>query len=169
MLHLLCYCCYLFILFVKWILKDFYEFQRRETLATNRIVENNKKKHPHSQDIRAKRWGTDEQTLKIIREELGEIVEKSDLDWTYRIGTFKEDKNKCRPITVKFSRYNVCVTKSSWIRKKNKGKGYSITETLTALRMKKFTEAHNSFGFTNVWTQDGKILCKKDNRINVFF
>ena len=41
---------------------------------------------------------TNEQTLKVIREELGEVVQKSDLDRTHRIGTFKVDKNKCRPI-----------------------------------------------------------------------
>ena len=60
----------------------------------------------------------------------------------------------------------MCLTKSSKIRKKNKG--YSITESLAALRMKKRTEARNSFGFTMVWTQDGKILCREDNRIKVF-
>ena len=38
------YCCYLFILLTKWILQNSYEIQRRETLATNRIVDNNKKK-----------------------------------------------------------------------------------------------------------------------------
>ena len=50
-LYILFYCCYLFIyyvvidfiLLIKWILQNFYEFQRRETLATNQIVENNKK------------------------------------------------------------------------------------------------------------------------------
>ena len=35
----------------------------------------------------------DEQALKIIRE-VGETVEKSDLDRTHRTGAFKEDKNK---------------------------------------------------------------------------
>ena len=60
------------------------------------------------------------------------------------------------------------VTKSSRIRKNIKGKGYSITESLTALRIKKLTEACNSFGTTNVSTQDGKILCEEDNRIKVF-
>ena len=53
--------------------------------------------------------------------------------------------------------------------KKFKDKSYSITESLRDLRMKKLPEARNSFGFTNVWTQDGKILCKEDNRIKVFF
>ena len=33
---------------------------------------------------------TDKQTFKIIREELGETVEKCDLDRAHRIGTFKE-------------------------------------------------------------------------------
>ena len=45
-------------------------------------------------------------------------------------------------------------------KKKLEGKCYSITESLTALRMEKLTEACNSFGFTNVWTRDGKILHK---------
>ena len=35
--------------------------------------------------------------------------------------------------------------------------------------MKKLTETRNSFGFTNVWTQGEKILCKKDNMITTFF
>ena len=108
---------------------------------------------------------TDEQALKIIREELGETVEKSDLDRTHRTGAFKEDKSKCRTIIVKFSKYNV----RDKNKKKLKGKGYLITESLTAMRMKKLTEAHNSFGFTNVWTQDEKILGKDNNRIKVFF
>lgn len=35
-------------------------------------------------------------------EELGETVKKSYLDRTHIIGAFKEEKNKCRPIMVKF-------------------------------------------------------------------
>ena len=216
-----------FILLIKWILQNFYEFQRRETLATNQIVENNKKagegsleenpevdsvfttsmdspeclqilfnclqnveksvKEIHemqektqSSQIKGKSQlkefseavefitkkfdqyeaerkekekiindlqgkvsemsnelevlknsldrqqqysrrncvlihgiseqkgeDTDEQALKIIREELGETVEKSDFDRTHRIGAFKVDKSKCRPTIVKFSRYDV--------------------------------------------------------------
>ena len=69
---------------------------------------------------------TDEQALKIIREELGETVDKSDLDRAHRIGTFKEDKSKCRSIIVKFSRYNVR-EKVFKNKKKLKGIGYSIT------------------------------------------
>ena len=54
-----------------------------------------------------KREDTDGQALKIVREELGETVEKSNLDQTHRIGAFKVDKSKCRPTIVKFSRYDV--------------------------------------------------------------
>ena len=36
----------------------------------------------------------DEQVLKIIRKDLGEIVEV--------VGAFKQDKNKCKPIRVTF-------------------------------------------------------------------
>ena len=91
----------------------------------------------------------------------------TDLDRTNRIGAFKEDKNKCRPIIVRSSRYNVRDKVSKNI-KKLKDKGYSITESLTDLRMKNLCFC-NSFGFTNVWTQDEKILCKEDNRIKAFF
>ena len=38
----------------------------------------------------------DEQALKIIRKDLGEIVEV--------VGAFKQDKNKCKPIRVTFLR-----------------------------------------------------------------
>ena len=54
-------------------------------------------------------------------------------------------------------------------KKKLKGNGYSITESLTAMRIKKLPEARNSFGFTNAWAHDEKILCKEDSRIKVFF
>ena len=100
---------------------------------------------PHSWDTRA-----------IIRKELGGTVEISDLDLTHRIGAIKEYKSKCRPIIGKFSRYNVR-DKVFKKMKKFTGKGYSVTESLTAMRMKKLTEASNSFGFTNVRTQDEKI------------
>lgn len=35
--------------------------------------------------------------------------------------------------------------------------------------MEKLTEARKRFGFTNLWTQDEKILCKEDNTVKVFF
>ena len=108
---------------------------------------------------------TDEQTLKIFREELGETVEKSDLHPTHRIGAFKEDKSKCRPIIVKFSRYNVG-DKVFKNKKKLKGKGYSITESLTAMRMKKLTEARLLILSVGIFVSPSFLLiCRRINRV----
>ena len=63
--------------------------------------------HPHSRDIRATSEDTDEPAIKITREELWKTVEKSNFYRTDRIGAFKEDKNRCWPITVKSSQYKV--------------------------------------------------------------
>ena len=68
----------------------------------------------------------DEPAIKTTREELWKTVEKSNFHKTDGIGAFKEDKNRCRPITVKFSRYKV--RDKVFKNKKNlKGKGYSMT------------------------------------------
>ena len=39
-----------------------------------------------------------------------------------------------------------------------KDSGVLITESLTAVRMKKLIIARETFGFTNVWTVDGRIF-----------
>ena len=82
-------------------------------------------------------------------EKLGEEAEESDLYLTHRTGEFNEDRNNSRPIIAKFARY-MYVTKCLKIRKKLKGKGYSILGRFKTLKMKKFTEALNIFGFTKV-------------------
>ena len=43
-----------------------------------------------------------------------------------------------------------------------KGKGVSITESLTKDRMAKLNEARETYGFRNVWTSDGKIIFKNE-------
>ena len=48
------------------------------------------------------------------------------------------------------------------LKKRLKGKEISITESLTKTRMAKLNEARDVFGFTNVWTSDGRILYKQD-------
>ena len=44
-----------------------------------------------------------------------------------------------------------------------KGKGKSLTESLTAFRMQKLKNARDKHGFFNVWTVDGKIMFKKSD------
>ena len=39
-----------------------------------------------------------------------------------------------------------------------KGSGVSIMESLNEFRMKKLTNARETFSFRNVWTEDGRIF-----------
>ena len=70
---------------------------------------------------------------------------------------------------MKFARYN---TRNSIYRNKKllKGKGISVTETLTAKRFKMLEKARELHGFVNVWSQDGKIMFfdKTINKVNAF-
>ena len=103
---------------------------------------------------------TDEIVVKIITEKIGVEITKEDLDRSHRIGAKKENK-KTRPIIVKFARYNK--RKQVFVnRKKLKGSGHSVTESLTSLRMKKLNEAREIYGFTNVWSVDGRISYKEN-------
>ena len=70
---------------------------------------------------------------------------------------------------MKFVRYND--RKNVFNRKKKlKGKNISITESLTATRMKKLKEAREIYEFKTVWTSDGKILFKDGSgNIDLFY
>ena len=48
-------------------------------------------------------------------------------------------------------------------KKRLKSKNFSITESLTKLRMSKLRAARDEYDFWNVWTVDGKILYKVDD------
>ena len=56
-------------------------------------------------------------------------------------------------------------------KKRLKGKNMSITESLTKIRMSALKEARNNFGFSSIWTADGKILYKEegDAQTKVYF
>ena len=84
----------------------------------------------------------------------------NDLDRSHRIANHKT-KKKERLIIVKFVRYNLRhnIFKN---RKLLKGKGVSITESLTKDGMAKLNEARETYGFRNVWTSDGKIFFKDE-------
>ena len=52
-----------------------------------------------------------------------------------------------------------------------KGKNMSITKSLTKIRMSALKEARNKFGYSSVWTADGKIMYKEegDTKAKVYF
>ena len=110
---------------------------------------------------------TDDLCLATINELLELAATEADIERTHRIGKPKDVCQKSRPIIVKFVRYND--RKNVFNKKKKlKGKNISITQSLTATRVKKLKEAREIHSFKNVWTSDGEILFK-DGSGNVNF
>ena len=105
---------------------------------------------------------TDEVIINTLYEKLDLDITSWDLERTHRIGERKKTRGKTRPIIVKFVRYN---DRNRVFRNKKKLKGQkiSITESLTKIRMDKLRQAKETYGFTNVWTNDGKIFFKLDS------
>ena len=104
---------------------------------------------------------TDKLVLNIIKNDLEIDLTEVAIDRTHRIGDPKK-KKKLRPMIMKFVRYYD--QKEVFSKKKHlKGKGISITESLTSFRMKKLKEAQEKYGFKNVWTIDGPIMFKDAN------
>ena len=69
----------------------------------------------------------------------------------------QKNNGKLRPVIIKFVWYND--RKKAFSSKKLlKDSNVSITDSLTAFRMKKLTNARETFGFRNAWTVDGRIF-----------
>ena len=119
------------------------QYSRRNRLLIHGIAERNQE-------------NTDDLALEIFREKLDIELTQRDLDRTHRIGKNDKRSNRPRPVIVKFIRYND--RKKIFSKKKRlKNSGISITESLTKLRMSKLAKAREEFGFSNVWTVDGRI------------
>ena len=102
---------------------------------------------------------------------MGEEITIHDIDRTHRLGKRKLNNNVPRPITVKFTRYNVH-DRIFKIKKKLKGKTVSITESVTKRRVVELKKAREMHGFRNVWSQDVKILFSDvngRNKVKVFY
>ena len=69
---------------------------------------------------------------------------------------------------VKFIRYNV---RGRVFREKRKlkGTGKTITESLTTKRIGQLNDAREKFGFHNLWSYDAKILYKINNEVKVYY
>ena len=111
---------------------------------------------------------TDDIVINTVQDNMKITVSINDIDRTHRIG--KKVAGKTRPIIVKLARYNMR-SKIFLNKKRLKGKKISITESLTAKRMKILNEAREKIGFTSVWTSDGKILykCPTDSKGKVYY
>ena len=68
-------------------------------------------------------------------------------------------ESKRRPLRVKFISYND--RREIFNNKKRlKGTGVSITDSLTAEKMRQLKNARDQFGFNNGWSVDGRIVYK---------
>ena len=125
------------------------QYSRRNSLLVHEIAE-------EKEEI------TDEVIINTLNETLDLEIKLRDINRTHRIGELKKTRGKTRPIIVKFVRYN---DRNQVVRNKKKLKGQkiSITEKLMKIRMDKLKQAKETYGFTNVWTNDGKILFKSDS------
>ena len=110
----------------------------------------------------SKNENTDLLAMEAIETKMNIKITVNDIDRTQRIGKPKNN-GKSRPVIIKFVRYND--RKNTFSSKKLlKDSGVSITESLTACRMKKLklNNARETFGFRNVWTVDGRIFYSKN-------
>ena len=132
---------------------DLEQYSRRNCLVLHGIKE-------------SKDESTDQLAVQMFSEELAVDVKVEDLDRSHRLGKPRED-NKPRPIIVKFARYAVRSNVFS-NKKKLKGKNLLITESLTVYRMKLLDEARMKYGVRNVWTFDGRVMCRENNKVFVY-
>ena len=112
---------------------------------------------------------TGDLVLKTINEKLDAEITENEIDRSHRIGR-KKDGEKPRPIIVKLTRYNTR-KKVFASKRKLKGTGVTITESLSAKSMKQLNKTREEHGFTNVWNTNGKILFKRpnENKSNLFY
>ena len=101
---------------------------------------------------------TDNVVLNVIKEHLDVELSVKDVDRSHRIGK-SNSKSKRKLIIVKFINYND--RREIFNNKRRlKGTGVSISESLTTGRMRQLKIARDQFGFNNVWSIDGRIMYK---------
>ena len=121
------------------------QYSRRYCLLVHGIVEETVK-------------DADEKIINALQQSMDETIKTEDIDRSQRLGKPKSSKNaKPRSIIVKFVRYNTC-NRIYRNKKKFKGTGISVTESLTAERINMLEKAREEYTFNNVWSQDGKIM-----------
>ena len=103
-----------------------------------------------------KNGNTDVLDREVIGTKMDVKIRQNDIDKTHRIEETKNN-DKSRPVIIKFVRYNDR-QKIFSSKKLLKDSGVSITESWTAFRMKKLTNARDIFGFRNVWTVEERMF-----------
>ena len=113
---------------------------------------------------------TDEKILNTLQQSMDETIKPEDIDRSHRLGKSKSSKNaKPRSMIVKFMRY-IIRNRIYKNKKKLKGTGISVTESLTAKEINMLEKARKEHTFNNAWSQDGKIMFfdKNTNKVKIY-
>ena len=131
------------------------QYYRRNYIVIHGIAEN-------------KEESTNQQAIDFINVILDIKIDEIDIDRSRRIRHYDKTKKNAIPIIVKFARYNV---RGRVFREKRqlKGTGKAITGNLTTKRIGQLNDGREKYGFNNVWSYDGKILCKINNEVKVCY
>lgn len=102
----------------------------------------------------------EEKLISLFKNKLDVIVSSSDIQQSYRIGKYQQAK--VRPILVRFLSYK---TKVIIHRKKKllKNTGFVIKEDLTKTNIELMKQAITKYGFSNVWSENGRINALQGN------
>lgn len=102
--------------------------------------------------------------ITLFQNKLGIKVSTQDVDFCYRVKS-KEGANRC--VIVRFCQ-NWLKQEIFRSKRKLKGSNIVIKEDLTLRRVSVYKQACIKFDPKNVWSSEGKVVCKINNRIYKF-
>ena len=106
-----------------------------------------------------KNESTDQVVLQVFQDKLNVSLDPAAIDRSHRLGKHPQGKDKCRPLIVKFTRYNDRALVYSH-KRKLKNTGITIKEDLTQNRLAVINAAIKKYGFRSTWSRDG-VICVK--------
>lgn len=145
---------------MEWEIDSLEQYSRRNCLLIHGIPEPSQ---PIVED-------TDALVINVLSEKLGVQVGKAHLDRSHRLGRrnpLSGTRPKPRPVIAKFVSYN---TRSDVFRQKRKlkGTGMGITESLTKQRMDLYKAVCEHPNISSAWSIDGRIIgLRRDNKNKV--
>jgi len=108
---------------------------------------------------------TDTICIDIVTDEVGVNLTKADIERSHRVGPKRPPtrSSKPRPIIFRFASMRKRIEVYS-NKRELKGKNIVLTESLTQARYTLFQEAKTKYGYKNVWTSEGRIFTKLNNK-----
>ena len=112
---------------------------------------------------------TDQIVCEVINKEIGITLLPSDIHRSHRLGPPKSSRNtrsnkvNPRPIIFRFVNFKKR-QEVFYSKRKLKGKNISLSENLTPTRYKLLKDAQAKFGIRKVWSTEGRVTTKINNR-----